>query len=250
MIAIISGASSGIGREFAKAIDKKEYEEIWLIARRKARLVELEEKLKTKVKILDIDLLDLESFEIFEKLLDSLKPQIGLVVNAAGLGYADYFYQEGLEKIQKTLRLNCEALTKINYLVLDYMAKDSAIINIASVASFIPQPKFATYAASKAYVLSFSRALNRELRPRGINVCTLCPNPVNTEFFKNSTKTQASKIKSLGLENIETMVAKTLRLCHKKDLVTTHPVSFLVKFLSKILPHSFIMFVEKKMGMY
>lgn len=250
MIAIITGASSGIGREFARQVDKKGYKEIWLIARRKERLVDLQKSLKTKVKILDLDLLEDESFVIIEKLLEKLKPQIGLVVNAAGLGYPDYFSEEGLEKSQRTLRLNCEALTKINYLVLSYMAKNSAIINIASVAAFIPQPKFATYAASKSYVLSFSRAINREVRDRGINVCALCPNPVNTEFFKNSGDEEASKIKSLGTENLEHLVEKTLRLCHKKDLVTTHPVSGFLKFLSKILPHSFIMFLEKKIGMY
>lgn len=250
MIAIITGASSGIGREFARQVDSLGYDEIWLVARRKERLLELEKALKTKVRILDLDLTDSQAFEIIEKLLEKLKPHIGLVVNAAGLGYPDYFYEEGLEKSERTLRLNCEALTKINYLVLSYMGEDSAIINIASVAAFIPQPKFATYAASKSYVLSFSRALNREVRDRGINVCALCPNPVNTEFFKNSGAKQASKIKSLGLENLEHMVSKTLRLCHTKDLVTTHPVSSTIKFLSKILPHSFIMFLEKLMGMY
>lgn len=250
MIAIVTGASSGIGREFAKQIDSKGYKEIWLIARRKERLLELEKSLKTKVKILDIDLLEPESFEIFETLLERLKPKIGLVVNAAGLGYADYFYEEGLKKSEETIRLNCEALTKINYLVLAYMTKDSAIVNISSVAAFIPQPKFATYAASKSYVLSFSRALNREVRDRKINVCTLCPNPVNTEFLKNSGAQQTSKIKSLGTEDLEHMVSKTLRLCHRKDVVTTHPISGIIKFFSKILPHSFIMFLEKKLGMY
>lgn len=250
MIAIITGASSGIGREFARQVDKKGYEEIWLIARRKNRLVDLEKSLKTEVKILDIDLEDDESFKIFETLLKKIKPKIGLLVNAAGLGYPDYFYNQGLLESEKTIRLNCEALTKITSLSLPFMEKKSAIVNVASVAAFIPQPKFATYAASKSYVLSFSRAINRELRPKGINVCALCPNPVNTEFFKNSEENQASKIKSLGLENLEKMVEKTLRVCHRKDMVTTHPISYILRLISNILPHSFIMFVEKVMGMY
>lgn len=250
MIAIITGASSGIGNEFAKQVDNKGYKEIWIIARRKDRLVELQKSLKTKVKILDIDLLEEESFLILEKLLKSLKPKIGLLVNAAGLGYSDYFSNQDIYKTEETLRLNCEALSKICSICIDYMEKNSAIINISSVAAFIPQPKFATYAASKSYVLSFSRALNRELKPLGINVCALCPNPVNTEFFNNSSTQGTNKIKSIGVENLEKMVAKTLRLCHRKDLVTTHPVSSILKFLSKILPHSFIMFMEKLIGMY
>lgn len=250
MIAIITGASSGIGNEFARQIDTKDYKEIWLIARRKERLLELQKSLKTKSKILDVDLLEEESFLILKKLLEKFKPRIGLLINAAGLGFSDYFSNQSLDKTEQTLRVNCEALSKICSVCIDYMDKNSAIINIASVAAFMPQPKFATYAASKSYVLSFSRALNRELRPKGINVCALCPNPVNTEFFKNSNTKEANKIKSIGLENLEKMVEKTLRLCHKKDLVTTHPVSGILKFLSKIFPHSFIMFVERLMGMY
>lgn len=250
MIAIITGASSGIGNEFARQIDKKGYREIWIIARRKERLLEIQKSLKSKVKILDIDLLEDESFLILEKLLKSLKPKIGLLVNAAGLGFSDYFSNQKLVEIEETLRLNCEALSKVCSICIDYMEKNSAIINISSTAAFIPQPKFATYSASKSYVLSFSRALNRELRSRGINVCTLCPNPVNTEFLINSSTKEINKVKSIGFENLEKMVAKTLRLCHKKDLVTTHPVSSILRLLSKILPHSFIMFIEKLIGMY
>lgn len=250
MIAIITGASSGIGYEFAKQVDEKKYDEIWLIARRKEKLLELEETLKTKVEILNLDLLENESFISIENLLKTKKPEIGLLVNSAGIGYPDYFSKQDLKKTEKTIRLNCEALSKICKICINYMAKDSAIINISSVASFIPQPKFATYAASKAYVLSFSTALNRELREFGINVCTLCPNPVNTEFFKNSTEKETSKIKSFGVENLENMVKKALKVCHKKDIVTTHPMSHLLKFLSKIMPHSLIMHIEKLLGLY
>jgi short-subunit dehydrogenase len=250
MIAIVTGASSGIGREFVRQIDSKNFDEIWLVARRKERLEELSQSIKSKSKIFALELTEDESFEIIKKKLEEENPQVGLLVNAAGLGYPDYFKDLGLYKNAETIRVNSEALTKMTSLVLPYCKEGSAIINIGSVAAFIPQPKFATYAASKSYVLSFSRALNRELRDQKISVSCLCPNPVNTEFFRNSKKSQANKIKSLGLEDIEKLVAKSLRLCHKKDLVTNHPLAGGVKIVSKILPHSFVMWLEKLMKMY
>lgn len=250
MIALITGASSGIGREFVKQVDRKNFSEIWLVARRKDRLVDLSKNLKTKTKILDLDLYDDKSYEILEKNLKEENKSIGLLVNSAGLGYPDYFCNLSLEENTNTLDINCKALTKISYLCIKYMEKNSIIINIASVAAFLPQAKFAVYAASKSYVLSFSRALNRELKKRQIHVCCLCPNPVDTEFFKNSKKEDANNIKALGMENLEKMVEKTLRLCKKKDLITSHPISLLIRFLSKILPHSFIMDVEKLIGLY
>ena len=250
MIAIITGASSGIGEEFAKQIDKFSYDEIWLIARRKEKLEKIKENLTTRAKILALDLLDDKSFEIFQKTLEKEKPEIDILVNSAGFGVNNFFKDTCLRENADMIRLNDLALTKITYLALDYMKENSAIINIASVAAFLPQPKFAIYAASKSYVLSFSKALNRELRDKKINVCTLCPNPVETEFFKNFDRKEEKSIKSLGLENLSKMVEKTLRFCKKRDLITSHPLARLILIAGKIFPHSFIMRIEKKIKMY
>lgn len=213
MIAIITGASSGIGYEFAKQIDKKNYEEIWLIARRKDKLHNLSNNLKTRAKILALDLCDEKSFEIIKKELDCSNKKIGLLINSAGMGENDYFKNTELDKDIKTLNLNIKALTSMTKICLEFFQKDGIILNIVSSAAFIPQAKFALYAASKSYVLSFSRAVRREFKD--IKVSVLCPNRVKTEFLEKSNN-NSSKIKNLGNENLEKMVEKALKKMGKK----------------------------------
>ncbi len=247
MIAIITGASSGIGYEFAKQIDKKNYEEIWLIARRKDKLHNLSNNLKTRAKILALDLCDEKSFEIIKKELDCSNKKIGLLINSAGMGENDYFKNTELDKDIKTLNLNIKALTSMTKICLEFFQKDGIILNIVSSAAFIPQAKFALYAASKSYVLSFSRAVRREFKD--IKVSVLCPNRVKTEFLEKSNN-NSSKIKNLGNENLEKMVEKALKKMGKKDLITTHPSAKCLLIISKILPHSFILWAERILGIY
>lgn len=247
MIAIITGASSGIGYEFAKQIDKKNYEEIWLIARRKENLENLSQILKTRAKIFALDLCEEKSFEILKNELKISNKKIGLLINSAGIGENNYFKDTKLEDDLKTLDLNIKALTAITKISLKHFQKDGIILNIASSAAFIPQAKFAIYAASKSYVLSFSRAIRREFKD--IKVSVLCPNRVKTEFLKKSKNTSAG-IKNLGNENLEKMVEKTLKKMGKKDLITSHPSAKFLLIISKLLPHSFIMWIEGFLGLY
>lgn len=247
MIAIITGASSGIGYEFARQIDKKNYEEIWLIGRRSERLKILSKKLQTRARIFALDLCDEKSFEILKKELESSNKKIGLLINSAGTGENDYFKNTSFDKDMKTLDLNIKALTAMTKISLDFFQKDGIILNIASSAAFIPQAKFALYAASKSYVLSFSRAVKREFKD--IKISVLCPNRVETEFLKKS-KNNSSGIKNLGNEKLEKMVAKAIKKMGKKDLITTHPSAKILLIISKIFPHSFIMWIEKVFGMY
>lgn len=247
MIAIITGASSGIGYEFARQIDKKNYEEIWLIGRRAERLQNLSEKLQTRARIFALDLCEEKSFEILKKELENSNKKIGLLINSAGEGQNDYFKNTSFDKDMKTLDLNIKALTAMTKISLDFFQKDGIILNISSSAAFIPQAKFALYAASKSYVLSFSRALRREFKD--IKISVLCPNRVQTEFLKKSNN-NSSGIKNLGNENLEKMVGKAIKKMGKKDLITTHQSEKILLIISKILPHSFIMWVEKIFGMY
>lgn len=247
MIAIITGASSGMGYEFARQIDKKNYEEIWLIARREEKLQALSDNLKTRARIFALDLCDEKSFKILKNQLENSNKKIGLLINSAGSGENNYFKNTELDKDIKTIDLNIKALTSMIKICLDFFQKDGIILNISSSAAFIPQAKFALYAASKSYVLSFSRSLRRELK--NIKVSVLCPNKVETEFLEKSNN-NSSGIKNLGKENLEKMVAKTIRQMGKKDLITTNHFAKLVLILSKIFPHSFIMWIEKITGMY
>lgn len=247
MIAIITGASSGIGYEFARQIDKKNYEEIWLIGRRAEKLKDLSEKLQTRARIFALDLCEEKSFEILKNELESSNKKIGLLINSAGMGENDYFKNTSFDNDMKTLDLNIKALTAMTKISLDFFQKDGIILNIASSAAFIPQAKFALYAASKSYVLSFSRAVRREFKD--IKISVLCPNRVETEFLKKSNN-NSSGIKNLGNENLEKMVGKAIRKMGKKDLITTHPSAKILLIISKIFPHSFIMWIEKKLSMY
>lgn len=247
MIAIITGASSGIGYEFARQIDKKNYEEIWLIGRRAERLNDLSEKLQTRARIFALDLCEEKSFEILKKELEISNKKIGLLINSAGMGENNYFKNTKLENHMKTLDLNIKSLTAMTKISLDFFQKDGIILNIASSAAFIPQAKFALYAASKSYVLSFSRAIRREFKD--IKISVLCPNRVETEFLKKSNNNSGG-IKNLGNENLEKMVEKAIKKMGKKDLITTHPSAMILLIISKIFPHSFILWIEKVLGMY
>lgn len=247
MIAIITGASSGIGYEFARQIDKKNYEEIWLIGRRVEKLKNLSDKLQTRARIFALDLCEEKSFEILKKELEISNKKVGLLINSAGMGKNDYFKNISLDDDIKTLDLNIKALTAMTKISLDFFQKDGIILNIASSAAFIPQAKFALYAASKFYVLSFSRAIRREFKD--IKISVLCPNRVETEFIKKSNN-NSSGIKNLGNENLKKMVEKAIKNMGKKDLITTHPSAKILLIISKIFPHSFIMWIEKVLGMY
>ena len=183
-IAVITGASSGMGREFVYAIDKEyELNEIWVVARRKERLEELQARCRTKIRPLVFDLSNPASFAEYKALLEAEKPQIRVLVNAAGYGLFGTFEEMGLEEQLGIVDVNDKALTAMCLLSLPYMRKGDAIVNLGSNSSWQPVPYLNVYAASKAYDLSFSRGLGRELKPRGVHVMCVCPGWIRTEFM-------------------------------------------------------------------
>ena len=183
-IAVITGASSGMGREFVYAIDKEyELSEIWVVARRKERLDELQARCRTKIRPLVLDLSDPACFAEYKALIEAEKPQIRILVDAAGYGLFGTFEEMGLEEQLGIVDVNDKALTAMCLLSLPYMRKGDAIVNLGSNSSWQPVPYLNVYAASKAYVLSFSRGLGRELKPRGVHVMCVCPGWIKTEFM-------------------------------------------------------------------
>lgn len=184
-IALVTGASSGMGRESVLQIADigRGLDEIWVVARRKERLLELERKSRRPLRLLAIDLTDPDGQAQLRELLARLRPDVKWLVNAAGYGKLAPVGKTAERDELGMIRLNCEALCLVTRLVLPYMSDNSRIIQYASAAAFLPQPGFAVYAASKSFVLSYSRALNEELRPRAIAVTAVCPGPVRTEFF-------------------------------------------------------------------
>ena len=194
------------------------------------------------IRTIPIDLCDRNAIGTYEEMLRKFHPQIRVLINAAGYGKMGYVEQISEKDLTGEVQLNCEALTRMTKLSLPYMAKHSNIINIASSAAFMPQPNFAVYAASKSYVLSFSRALHQELKKHGIIVTAVCPGPVNTEFFdiaESYTKTKGYKV--ILRANAGKVVALALKDAMKGKTVSTY--GFVMKafrVVTKVIPHGFI----------
>ncbi len=186
-IAVITGASSGMGREFVYAIDKDmELDELWVIARREERLLELGQHVRARIRPIVLDLLDRGSLAAFKALLEAEGPEVRVLVNAAGFGLFGTYTEMDMEKQLEIIDLNDRALTGITYITLPYMPDGAQIYNMGSMSSFQPVPYINVYGASKAYVLSFSKALRVELCQRSIRVMAVCPGWIQTEFFSHA----------------------------------------------------------------
>ncbi|MBR0139868.1 MAG: SDR family NAD(P)-dependent oxidoreductase [Firmicutes bacterium] len=186
-IAVITGASAGIGKEMVTAIDKAlSFDELWVIARRKERLEELKGLCGTPVRSIALDLTDEDCIREYRAFLTVEKPDIGLLVNAAGCGIFGPFEERELDSLLNSAKLNDLALTAMCRVSLPYMGEGSAIVNLGSNSAWQPVPWQAVYGASKSYVLNFSRALGRELKKRGIHVMCVCPGWIKTEFQQNA----------------------------------------------------------------
>lgn len=255
-IALITGASSGLGAEFARQISKLQgtgaVEELWLLARRQDKLEALAQDLAQPCKILPLDLLKAEDVRRLKVELATYKPEITYLVNSAGWGRQGYFADQEPQSHQDMVDLNMRALLDVTYLAKPYLAAGAEVLQIASVASFLPQPAYAVYAASKSFVLYFSRALHREWRREGITVTAVCPNLMETEFLVKAGMDGKSKsIKSLGLEEASRVVKRALkRSAAGKDLSISSWVGKGIYVASKILPQPFILWLERVMGMY
>lgn len=250
-IAIITGASSGLGEEFALQIDSlfHNLDEIWLIARRKQRLEKLAGMLGTKAKVIQLDVADDMQMQLFQEVLDIASPTIRILVNCAGYGLMGPFEELSLVEQLGMVKVNCEALTRMTHICLPFMKKNSRIIQLASSAAFVPQINFAVYAASKSYVLSFSRALGEELRKRRIYVTAVCPGPVETEFFDIAERYGTTlAVKKMTIVQADRVVRDALRASfHKKPMsVCSLPIQAFLG-ISKVLPHSVIMGVMRRL---
>ncbi|MBP3437235.1 MAG: SDR family NAD(P)-dependent oxidoreductase [Clostridia bacterium] len=187
--AIITGASSGIGREFARQIKQRgEADHFLLIARRRERLEELAEELK-EADILPLDLCEEESVRVYADYLKEHRLQVVYLVNGAGFGkFGDYAHISETD-VSRMIDLNSKATVLITHATIPYMEKGGHIIEIGSGSCFTPLPHFNVYAASKAFVLHYAKGLRAEVKPLGISVTCFCPGWVETEFLENAQTT-------------------------------------------------------------
>lgn len=246
-IAVVTGASSGIGREFARQISQRygKMDEIWIVARRKERLQELEQELRLNVRIFAMDLTNTNDMNQFKDYLKEYSPDIKLLINCAGYGKVGSFEELNLEEQCGIIDINCKALTMFTGMCLPYISSHSRIINVASAAAFCPQPRFNVYAASKSYVLSFSRALNCELKERKITVTAVCPGPVDTEFFDIAGDNNNEFKKKLRVP-VDKVVDKAIRDAALGNEVSVYgTVMKTAELGSKIVPHKLLMKIFK-----
>ena len=251
-IAIVTGASSGMGREAVLQLGDRfgGLEEIWAVARREDRLKELAKESVIPVRIFPLDLSAREGVKILEDALKAETPAVRFLVNAAGFGKNGPSSQIYWEDEADMVRVNCEALCSVTNMALPYLAKGARVLQFASAAAFLPQPEFAVYAASKAFVLSYSRGLDAELRSRGICVTAVCPGPVKTEFFQVMEEGQPKRdyplYKRLAMAKPEKVVKWAILDSMAGKRVSVYgPLMKGFYLLCKILPHEFLLYLMR-----
>ena len=244
-IAVVTGASSGMGKEFVLQLSRYvDVEQIWVIARRENALQQLQQEVNVPIRVVSLDLCNLESYEAYKSLLAQEQPEVKLLVNAAGFGKFGNFQNIPLEEDCRMIDLNCRALVAMTRLTLPYMKTGSHILQLDSLSAFQPVPYIATYGATKSFVLSYTRAIARELKPQGIRIMAMNPGWVKTEFFNHALQTNGNEVQYYNhLYEAKDVVATGLKDLYrtKKDYsVHGFPIRNQVR-LVKLLPHSIVM---------
>jgi short-subunit dehydrogenase len=250
--ALITGASSGIGKELAR-IHASKGGNVVLVARRGAELEslrsELEDKYRVDVSIFQQDLTKESAAKNVHVFCKEKNIEIEYLMNNAGFGGHGNFVDRPLEKDVEMIHLNIQALVELSHLFLQDMKKRKSgkILNTASTAGYLPGPLQATYFATKAFVVSFTKGISHELKPHGITVTALCPGPVKTEFefvagmgngdmFKNGATAYSTALKGYNA------MMKGKRIC-----ISDIGLNFMIKFLLPVIPDSILLRVIQKM---
>ena len=249
-IAIVTGASSGMGREFVYALDREEkYDEIWVIARRTERLETLKGECKTPIVPIALDLTKKESFNTYRRILEARNPDVKVLVNCSGFGKFGTYRDIDTEVSCEMIDLNCKALVRMTEYTLPYMNEGAHILQLDSLSSFQPVPYIGTYGATKAFVLSYTRALNVELKPRKIKAMAICPGWVKTEFFDRSKTACTDAITYFNVMYEAKDVVKTaMKDMYKKNKdVSIHGLPIKLQVLGvKLLPRKLVMKIWMK----
>lgn len=244
-IIVVTGASSGMGKAFVKQIEQKEkVDEIWVLARREDRLIELQKDVQTKIVPIAIDLSDMEQIKVYKQKLEEECPNVVILANCSGFGKFDHFENIPLETELNMIDLNVKAVVAMTNYTIPYMSKGGKIINIASCSAFQPIPYINIYASTKAFLLHFSRALNVELKYKGISVTAVCPFWTKTEFFDRAVNKDKKDvvIKYSVIYDSQKVVEKAIKDAYKgKDVSVYGGKNNLQRLLVKSLPHKLVM---------
>ncbi|MDE7254530.1 MAG: SDR family NAD(P)-dependent oxidoreductase [Acetatifactor sp.] len=239
-IAIVTGSSGGIGQVFVRELAKENLDEIWIVGRNEQRLLALKNELGGKIVPICKDLTKQADLLSFSDLLKMQNVSVLWLVNNAGIAKMAPSKEFSFSEIEQTIDLNCKAPAVLINLCIPFMEKGAKILNLSSASAFQPVPYINLYAATKAFVRSYSRALNEELKPYGITVTAVCPSWVDTDMLPKEIKGKA--VNFPGIVTPERVVKKALQDAKKgRDMSIC---SFYVKcqhFNVKLLPQKWTM---------
>ena len=220
-IAVVTGASSGMGRDFVLQLDQSEsFDEIWAIALEEDLLLTLQREVRAKVRVFALDFSQPESLPRYREALAAAAPNVAVLVNASGFGIFKTFEETPLNRLYGMVDVNARAMMAMTHVTLPYMQKGGQIYNMGSGSSFQPTPYALIYGATKAFVLSFSRGLNVELKnaKREIRVMAVCPLWVRTNFFKTAVSDKTISYFSKWVESCDVVKQALRDMRRGKDL--------------------------------
>ncbi len=239
-IAILTGATGGLGREFLKQILNEKVDEVWAIARNKQKLLGLRSEYGEKVVPIPLDLSDRSAIEQIGTMLKEQNPFVSYLINNAGLAKMAKYSEFSLDEIDQTINVNCKAPVMLARICIPHMGNGSKILNISSASAFQPNPYINLYASSKAFERNYTRALNVELEGTGIKATAVCPGWIDTEMLQKEIN--GKKVRFPGLVSPQQVVTKALEDAKRgKDMSVC---SLYVKYqhlIVKLLPQRWVM---------
>lgn len=238
-VAIITGASGGIGSEFARQLNKLGViDEFWFVARNESRMQALADELGVKAKIISADLTTMDGINKVRSALEEEKPSVSFLVNASGFGNYGAFDEISEDEIIKMIDLNAKALVLITHMTVPYMERGGRIVELGSGSCFTPLPYFNVYSSSKVFVLHYTKSLNYELRKYGVRATCFCPGWVDTEFLGKSLANGNTHPKSMKpLLKCEDVVRRCVKASLKgRVMCVTNWYTKLQHLTFKLLP--------------
>ncbi len=244
-VALITGASSGLGKEFAK-IHASRGGDLVLVARREIELnsfkMELQKNYNISVEVFPIDLTQADAVENLINNLESKGIQIDVLINNAGFGGYGNFHERELNRELEMIRLNIEALTKLTHYLLPQMLKRNAgyILNVASVAGFMPGPLQSVYFATKAFVVSFTQGVATEISGSGVKIAALCPGPVHTGFENAAGLAGGNLFKGAAQAHKTALIGYNGMLKGRRLIFNQWMYRFLINWIAPLVPRKML----------
>ena len=238
-VAIITGASGGIGSEFARQLATLGLiDEFWFVARSEDKMKKLADELGVNAKIIGADLTTLDGINKVRDAIESEKPEVKFLINASGFGNFGAFDELSEDEVIKMIDLNVKALVLLTHMTVPYMEPGGRIIQLGSGSCFTPLPYFNIYSSSKVFVLHYTKSLNYELKKYGVRATCFCPGWVETDFLDKSVangNTHPKKIKPVL--NCEKVVRGCIKASIKgKAMFVTGKYTKFQHVLFKLVP--------------